>query len=634
MKLKNLLYLLLAAPLFVACDPVEEALDPVLTLTSEAEVNFTAEGGEGVITYTLENPAEGTKLEASCEADWVSNVTAGDSVTYTVAANEGEARETKVVVAYGAQSFEVDVKQAAKEATEPEPEPEPDGVVFVAYHIDGEYYGTSYGTTHNYYILISDNGVDEDGYMLPASTYYTLDLYGVEGVADEEGYITVPAGTYTLDADDSMEEGTIGASYSSYKVMNADGTDFDALGLFSEATLVVSENGLVLTAVVDGVNHTVNYEGAVKVINTTLGGGDVPTDGELIEKEVSYAYGYYYGDQYTPGLANNFYFYLSDMGIDEDGFDIPGGSYYRFDIYAPITDMADGLAVPVGTYRLDVNDSCEPWTVGAFYSAYYKMNATGDDYAEADWPTDGYITFNEDGTIEAEYLLMTTGNTHKLTFKGSDIVLYDISSGGSGDDDWGDEEWEGPYSTLTDNYTCDLSDHILVYAYYGDYYEVGYRNWMLALMPSSGEGDFIQFDILGDENSITSFGGNYNVEDSFGAFTAYPGYIDDGYMSGSWYYTSDGYTMAPFVNGTVNVVDGGDGTASLEFSAYDDLGNLISGSWSGNTFAYEEPSYSAPKLAAQKPAKAQQIKVHTEKKERLEFKTSTPAVKKNFSIRK
>ena len=123
MKLKNLLYLLLAAPLFVACDPVEEQLDPVLTLTSATEMTFTAEGGQGVITYTLENPAEGTKLEASCEAAWVLGLTAGETVTFGVVANEGDARETKVVVKYGEQSFEVTVKQAAPEA-KPEPEPE------------------------------------------------------------------------------------------------------------------------------------------------------------------------------------------------------------------------------------------------------------------------------------------------------------------------------------------------------------------------------------------------------------------------------------------------------------------------------------------------------------------------------
>lgn len=114
MKLKKLLYLLLATTLVVACDPVEDELKPVLTLTSASEMNFTAEGGEGVITYALENPQNGTNVEASCEAAWVTNVTVGENVTYTVAANEGEAREAKVVVKYGkSSSFEVTVKQAA-----------------------------------------------------------------------------------------------------------------------------------------------------------------------------------------------------------------------------------------------------------------------------------------------------------------------------------------------------------------------------------------------------------------------------------------------------------------------------------------------------------------------------------------
>ena len=121
MKLKNLFYLLLALPLaFAACEetpnevekPVEK--DPVLTLTSDAVLNFEAEGGEAEITYTLENAVEGTELTATCEANWV-NAVADDKVRVTVDANETEeAREAKIVVAYGELSFEVTVKQAGK----------------------------------------------------------------------------------------------------------------------------------------------------------------------------------------------------------------------------------------------------------------------------------------------------------------------------------------------------------------------------------------------------------------------------------------------------------------------------------------------------------------------------------------
>lgn len=126
MKLKNLFYLLLAMPLaFAACNETDEPQPqpepekkPTLTLTSDATMEFEATGGEGVITYTLENAVEGTELTATCEADWVLDLTAGETVTFAVAENETEeAREAKVVVAYGELSFEVAVKQEGKKET-------------------------------------------------------------------------------------------------------------------------------------------------------------------------------------------------------------------------------------------------------------------------------------------------------------------------------------------------------------------------------------------------------------------------------------------------------------------------------------------------------------------------------------
>lgn len=126
MKLKNLFYLLLAMPLaFAACNETEEPQPqpepekkPTLTLTSDATMEFEAAGGEGVITYTLENAVEGTNLEATCEADWVLDLTTDETVTFAVAENEAEeARETKVKVAYGELNFEVTVKQEGKKET-------------------------------------------------------------------------------------------------------------------------------------------------------------------------------------------------------------------------------------------------------------------------------------------------------------------------------------------------------------------------------------------------------------------------------------------------------------------------------------------------------------------------------------
>ena len=97
--------------------------DPVLTLTSEATLSFEADGGEGTIEYTLENAVEGVELRAECEAEWVTNIVVGQTITFAVAENEvEEPRATKVVVAYGELSFEVAVNQAA---AEPAPVPDP-----------------------------------------------------------------------------------------------------------------------------------------------------------------------------------------------------------------------------------------------------------------------------------------------------------------------------------------------------------------------------------------------------------------------------------------------------------------------------------------------------------------------------
>ena len=113
---------------FAACEEPEQGVDdpvkdPVLNVT-ETTLDFDAEGGDGVINYSVENAVEGTEVEATCEADWVTDLTVAETITFTVAANEAEeARETTVVVAYGELTKSVAVKQAAKEGEEPEPEP-------------------------------------------------------------------------------------------------------------------------------------------------------------------------------------------------------------------------------------------------------------------------------------------------------------------------------------------------------------------------------------------------------------------------------------------------------------------------------------------------------------------------------
>ncbi len=118
--MRKLFYLLLALPLVIAaCEP-EPTPEPEpekkaqLILTSDEVMNFKAEGGQGLIDYTLVNAKEGAEFASQCEAEWISDFVFGEDITFVVAANEGEPREAKIVITYAEASMEVTVKQAEK----------------------------------------------------------------------------------------------------------------------------------------------------------------------------------------------------------------------------------------------------------------------------------------------------------------------------------------------------------------------------------------------------------------------------------------------------------------------------------------------------------------------------------------
>ena len=411
--MKKLFYLLLALPLaFAACEPFElvdpqpepEVKDPVLSRTSNATLFFTHEGGEGVITYTLENAVEGTSLSATCDAQWVTNLTAGDTVTFEVEANAAEAvRETKVVVAYGEASFEVAVKQEGKPNEAPEPS---NGVEFEAEMIVGDYYADQYTDSFNYYICLTNYGLSEDGYPYAGGVYYMLDIYGVEPEIDAEGFLTIPAGTYNFELEPTFGEWTIANNeYSIYFAVNEDGSDYLGMGAYESATLVVTASGLTLTAVIGGQTHTVTYSGAPSF----FAGAPVEDD----EVEAKSLEGYYYGTEYS--ATYNMGIYLSDLGYDAEGYAVAGGKYYELDIYTDVEpSIVDGyVVIPSGTYTFDATDSTAAWSIGNEYSNYFAVNSAGTAYeSEAKYD-------------DAELVVTSSGMTLTATIQGAEhIVTY------------------------------------------------------------------------------------------------------------------------------------------------------------------------------------------------------------------
>lgn len=151
-------------------------------------------------------------------------------------------------------------------------------------------------------------------------------------------------------------------------------------------------------------------------------------------------------------------------------------------------------------------------------------------------------------------------------------------------------DWE---STLTDDYTLDLSSAIGEAVCWKDYYNCGGYYWEIDIKPSDGV-SCDELDIALVVNSTDfAYGiptGTYNVAKSIedplpGEFL--PGEYFYGY-SNTWYkgnWDADGkpQSKAPATGGSITVTNHGDGTYTIDFSLKDDrpTPKTFSGSWTG-----------------------------------------------------
>ena len=116
--MKKFAALAVVAMAFVACQPdtPETPKEYTLEVTSETTMEFPAEGGEGLIEWTLNevtrnNPHPAPAPTFQCEAEWI--VTSLRHVgAFEVHPNDGAPREAVIKVAYAEQVIEVKVKQA------------------------------------------------------------------------------------------------------------------------------------------------------------------------------------------------------------------------------------------------------------------------------------------------------------------------------------------------------------------------------------------------------------------------------------------------------------------------------------------------------------------------------------------
>ena len=419
-------FLLLVVSLlaFVACEnttPSQVEENAVLTLTSEQVLNFNPTGGKGTITYTLTDAKANALPSAVSGAEWVTDITVAEDITFNVAANDGaEDRSAVIVVSYGEQNFTVHIKQTFDIYASWNVD-----VEFVATALNGQYYGTAYSADPNYFAILSKNGTTgwSDLYV---DTYYRFDIFS-KTPADANAPV-LPAGVYTLDEYSLGEGDTFGKEYSVRLETFSDGRFQETQ--IEEGVVTISENKFeALLKLVDGKVHRVVYEGSLE-----LGYIPLPEPDYYSTLTEDYTFNHdngtlrinYYGDYYGIGAAN----WVVSMIL-------PGakvnGDYFSIDLVANTNEY--NVSSIFGTYTCATDESQvakNTFIAGDYedrkflYSWYFVCvddNFGSDDIAPL---TDGTITISDvDGKYVVTYDCMDD-NGHKIqgTYTCSTLEMY------------------------------------------------------------------------------------------------------------------------------------------------------------------------------------------------------------------
>ena len=408
----------------VACEtttPAQSDENAVLTLTSEQILNFNPMGGKGTITYTLTDAKANALPSAVSGAEWITDITVAEDITFNVAANDGaEDRNAVIVVSYGEQSFTVHIKQTFDTYASWNVD-----VEFVATALNGEYYGTAYSADPNYFAILSKNGTTgwSDLYV---DTYYRFDIYSK--TATDSNAPVLPFGTYTLD-EYSLGEGDTFGEFYSVRMETFQSGQYQETKI-EDGVIYITENKFeALLKMSDGKVHRVIYEGSLE-----LGYIAVPEPDYYSTLTEDYTFNHsegvlrinYYGDYYGVGAAN----WVVSMVL-------PGtkvnGDYFSIDLVAN-TDEYNVSSI-FGTYTCAADESqvakntfvAGDYEDGKFLYSWYFV-CVDDTFGSDDIAplTDGTITISEvDGKYVIEYDCMDD-NGHKIqgTYTCSTLEMY------------------------------------------------------------------------------------------------------------------------------------------------------------------------------------------------------------------
>ena len=327
--------LFLAALVMVACEEPAQQSGASVKVTPES-VDIIAEGGEAEVTFTTEG-GNGSKVTVKEDASWLNTKISGNTIELSADANNtANLREVVVTVKYEGAEAKFTVKQAGSEYD----------VVFNAKRFEGIYFGTEYTAMHNYYIILSDVGVNTDASFKANGTYYVFDMY--RSIKADEMNPVLPDGEYKFDATNSFADKTFSDEGSWYTQTDADGK-FTKSSSFKEATVTV-KNGKFSAIIVmeDDTTHYVSYEGdLVATTHLTTLSGDVEFNIEGAEITATN-----YGDTLEVGQQN--WFVEARKGDD----------LFFFEVFTTNSASCDGIYQVLPADSKDYNNRFIPGLIG------------------------------------------------------------------------------------------------------------------------------------------------------------------------------------------------------------------------------------------------------------------------------
>lgn len=387
--------------LFASCQNEQVGSAQHLFVT-DTVLEADAKGETVTVSYNLVSPIEGevVKTKIVSGEEMLGNITqpAVGIIRIEVKANEGDKREAIVEISYMSETTSVIIEQTTGNGSGSNNDDNNDNndekVTFQALCLDGYYYGQKYGNgADRYAFFLSDQGLNNAGQAYTNGTYYYIDAF-----APVTGSTTLPNGMYMFDSQNSGAPNTIN-SKNSQLILTGESVEDTQIKYLENATMMVSDNKIVLEVIIDGTTHKVTYTGGLELEDATEengdgGGNDDLTGGQekdaqstlTEDKNVTFDGEHrvkwvYEGDYWQTGYSNytimmmnkaNGYVYGDTLQLDiiTDNTSKDGDFYGTYKCsYTPgkhvmMAGFTNNFSMPVGSWLYDYS------TGGGAYKGY------------------------------------------------------------------------------------------------------------------------------------------------------------------------------------------------------------------------------------------------------------------------